>query len=171
MDPFPYPIFPLICGSLTISTLSFIFATLIISVTPILWIFPAIFISTVAYHAATLLISSGETPGSLRLFSRLNLIASCALTLLWAAVCGISITLTVLLAMGRLEDATWPPRGMWSMVVPCVCALLEAIVMGSIVVRTRKERNRILYAAKWKWRPGHSNAALSQWSIGPRSAG
>jgi len=168
MDSFPYPLFPLICASLCISTLSLIFATLIVSVSPIFWIFPAIFISTVAYHATTILISNTESPTSRRLFSLPNLVAAGALTCLWAAVCGIAIALTVLLAKGRLKDAT-ASRGLWSMIIPCVCALLETIVMGSIAAYTRKERNQRLYAEKWKWRPGHSSAGLSQWSIGPRS--
>ncbi|GLB45058.1 hypothetical protein LshimejAT787_1901360 [Lyophyllum shimeji] len=170
MEPFPFPLFPLICASLCVTTLSLIFATLIISVSPILWIFPATFISTIAYHAATLLISNVEDAGSLRLYSFANLLASCSITCIWAAVSGITTALTVLLATGRLKDAT-TPRRLWPMVVSSVCALIECIVMGSIAIRTREERKRILYAAKWKWRPGHNTAAATQWSIGARSAG
>lgn len=169
MEPFPYPLFPLICASLCISTLSLIFATLIISASPILWIFPGTYICTVAYHATTILISNSEDTGSLRLFSRSNLLASFTLTCLWAATGGITIAVTALLAEGRLSH-TIASQGIWKMVVPCVLALLESVVLGFIANGTRKERNRILYAAKWKWRPGH-NAAASQWSIGPRSAG
>ncbi|KNZ76660.1 hypothetical protein J132_09193 [Termitomyces sp. J132] len=161
MNSLPYPLFPLICISACTSTLTLIFSTLIISVSPVLWILPALFLSTVAYHAVTILISNSETTGSLRLFSLSNLAISCVLTCLWAAGCGATIAITVLLLKGRLSRIV--PRGTWSMIVPCICALLESIIMGSIVTLTWKERKRIQYADKWKWRPGRYFPFSAQW--------
>lgn len=161
MDPFPQPLFTLICTSLCASTLSLIFATLVINISPLLWVFPAVFIATAAYHATIFLISSAESPGSSRLFSRPNLLAAYTLTCLWMGAFVIIVVVLALLSLGRLVDAS--KRGVWSLVIPCVCAFAETIAMGLVAATTRKERMRILYAAKWKWRPGHDAIALSQW--------
>ncbi|KAG6829483.1 hypothetical protein H0H92_004364 [Tricholoma furcatifolium] len=176
MDSAPRPFFPLICASLCISTLSLIFAILIIDVSRFLWILPSLFVATAAYHAVTILIANSESTGALQLFALANLIISYALTCLWAAGFAVTVTITVLFLQGRLEtDAS---SRTWSMVVPCVCALLQTIVMGLIAILSRKERNRIRYADKWKWRPGHYGSAASvhqPWAFataaGTRSAG
>ncbi|RDB16926.1 hypothetical protein Hypma_002394 [Hypsizygus marmoreus] len=169
MDPLPYPLFALVCISLCVSTLCLVFSTLVIAISPVLWIIPSAYIATVAYHATTLLISNSESHDSHRLFSLPNLLAAYALTCLWTVVFGVALAVSILIGGRIIGDVA--PRGLWSLIVPCMCALAQAVVMGFIAFRTRKERNRILYAAKWKWRPGHSALALSQWSIGRPSPG
>lgn len=153
MDPFPPPLFPLICVSLCVSTLALIFATFVIGVSPALWIIPAVFITTVAYHTVTLLISSGEPPGSARLFSRVNLAVAYALTVAWGAAFGVAVAYTVLRQMGKLGEPA-ASQGLWTMVVPCLCSFSEILLMGFIAMRTHEERRRIVYAEKWKWRAG-----------------
>ncbi|KAF9462339.1 hypothetical protein BDZ94DRAFT_1237006 [Collybia nuda] len=153
MEPFPPLLFPLICVSLCMSTLALIFTTFVISVSPVLWIIPAAFIATAAYHAVTFLISSGESSGSARLFSRANLAMAYALTVTWGGAFGVAVAYTVLRQMGKLKE-TSASRGLWTMVVPCLCSFFEILIMGYISMRTHEERRRIVYAEKWKWRPG-----------------
>jgi len=166
MAPLPRPLFYLICASLCISTISLIFAILIIRVSLLSWIFPIAFILTTLYHGVAFLMSNSaseiETPDSSYLFSLPNLASAYLLTVLWTAVFGTAIALTVLVSsIGQLHA----PRGLWSVIIPSVSSFMEALVMGSIAVLTHKERKRIIYASKWKWRPGHGVAASSQWSI------
>jgi len=165
MESFPSPLFALACASAVTSALTLVFATLIISVSNILWIFPAAFALTCAYHGITILISNTEQEGSARLFSLAGLIAAYTITLLWLAASILIATVTAMFYTGKWERVV-PSKGLWSMILPCVFAFLEALIMASIAFFTRRERNKLMYASKWKWRDGHNPRAVqTQWSI------
>jgi len=168
MDSFPPPLFFLVCTSLVTSTLILVFATLVISASNLLWIFPPAFGVTYAYHGITILLANTEQPGSSRLFSLAGLLAAYTITCVWLVASGLIAAVTTLFYTGKWQRV-YPAHGLWSMVLPCLCAFLEALVMASVAFFTRKERNRILYASKWKWRQGYNpRATATQWSITAR---
>lgn len=159
MDLFPHPLFYLICASFCISTAALIFGTLILSTSPLLWVFPPVFALTILYHAVLTIISHGESPGSLRLFSRASVIATYVLAGFWIAVSGVAVAVNVLIHLGKLEAS----KGPWGAIVPCIFSFIEIIIVTFIAVLMQKERKRILYTDKWKWRAGHGASKSSQW--------
>ncbi|KAF8893374.1 hypothetical protein BD779DRAFT_1505846 [Infundibulicybe gibba] len=163
MNPFPPFFFPLICTSLCLSTLALVVSTLAIGISPLLWIIPAAFAVTITYHTTILFISSSESTKSSRLFSAPAVVFAYLLTLLWACDFGFALTLVILLCSGKLESSV-SGRNSGVLVASLVLTLFEAVVMGSIAWRCHKERRRITYSAKWRWKP--SNPELSHWGIG-----
>ncbi|TFK44226.1 hypothetical protein BDQ12DRAFT_717393 [Crucibulum laeve] len=166
-SPLPSPLFHLISASLCTSALTLIFAALIISVSPVFWIIPASFIATFGCHAIFLLIANSESAGSLRVFSAINVGATYLLSAAWTSTFGVALAYTILLWTGRVDKEEMEGRA-WTMVVLCVLALLEVVIMGFVAAASHKERKRVLYKEKWKWRPGAS-PSNSQWSIGQQS--
>jgi len=158
----PYQLFILICVSLCLSTIAMVFSALILTVSPLLYIFPIVFGLTILYHFVMLIISNGESAGSLRIFCRANVISTFILSILWIATAGLSVAVNVLIGKGKLNMS----KGSWSAIIPCVCAFLEALDIGTLAFFTRRERNRILYTDKWRWRAGQgAGGSSSQWSI------
>jgi len=161
-DVYPYQFFILICGSLCLSTIAMVFSALILNVSPLLYVFPPVFVLTILYHFVMLIVSSGESAGSLRIFCRTNVISSFILSILWIVTAGLAVAVNVLIGKGKLNTS----KGSWTAIIPCLCAFLEAFVIGAIAFFTRRERNRILYTDKWRWRAGHAGGgSSSQWSI------
>lgn len=159
-DVYPYPLFILICASLCVSTIAMVFSALILTSSHLLDIFPAAFALTIFYHFVILIISNGEPAGSLRVFCRTNVISTFILSILWLTTAGLTVAVNVLIGKGKLNMS----QGSWSAIIPCVCAFLEAIIIGSIAFFTRRERNRILYTDKWRWRAGQGvGGSSSQW--------
>lgn len=160
MNPFPPMLFSLICASLCTSTVVLIFSALLIGTIPILWIIPAAFVATISHHATTLLIASAQPPSSPRLFSKANVACVYILTLLWGSAVGLAIALTVHEYTRKLTGDR-PREPAWIMILSCVISLVELAITIWIAVVTQKERKRIAYAEKWKWRP--NPATSSQW--------
>ncbi|KAF8232209.1 hypothetical protein L208DRAFT_25815 [Tricholoma matsutake] len=162
-DIIPYPIFILTCSSLCISTMALVFSAVILNISSLLYIFIPVFALTILYHIVVAITSRTEVPDSPRLFSRANVISVCALSVLWTAATGIAVAVNVLIGMGRLNTG----KGSWNAIIPCICSFLEVIIMGFIAFLTQKERKRILYSDKWKWRAGQDSAtsSASQWSV------
>lgn len=156
----------LISASLCTSTIALGFSAVVIHVSPLFWIFPMAFILTALSHISTIVLASmskNDTSCNDRfayLFSLRDLASSCALTILWFAALVIAMTLSALVSVGKLHAR----HGLWSVVLPCICAFVEIIIMVFIILLRHKERKRMLYAEKWKWRPGHgASSSCSQW--------
>jgi hypothetical protein len=160
IDVYPFQLFLLICSSLCISTIAMVFSAIILGVSPYLYVFPPVFALTILYHFVILIVSNGESAGSLRIFSLANVIATVILSVFWIAAGGLAVAVNVLIGQGKLGTS----RGSWSAIIPCICAFIEAIIIGTICFYTRRERNRILYTDKWKWRAGQgAGGSSSQW--------
>lgn len=157
LDVIPYPLFILICGSLCTSTMAMAFSALTLSVSPLLYIFIPVFVLTISYHGLMFFLSNTQNPTSERLFSRVTVMITCVLSMLWIAALGIAIDVNVLIGMGKLNTT----RGSWSAIIPAICAFIEAIFIGSIAFLMQKERKRVLYNEKWKWRTAQPAAITS----------
>ena len=158
-DVYPYQLFILICGSLCLSTIAMVFTALILNVSPLLYIFPPVFALTILYHLIMVIVSNGESAGSLRIFCRANVISAFILCILWIATAGLAVAVNVLIGKGKLNMS----KGSWAVIIPCICAFLEALFVGAIAFFTRRERNRILYTDKWRWRASQGSGSSSQW--------
>jgi hypothetical protein len=158
-EVFPASLFYLICASFSVSTAALIFGTLILSTSPLLWVFPPVFILTLLYHAVITFVSYGESSGSLRPFSRAGVIATYVLAGLWMGVSGVTVAVNILIQLKKLEAS----KGPWGAIVPCIFSFIEVIIVVVIAVLMQKERRRILYTDKWKWQAGHGASKSSQW--------
>ncbi|KAF9010686.1 hypothetical protein BDQ17DRAFT_1299227 [Cyathus striatus] len=158
----PKFLFPLTCLSFFTAAVNLVIAALVINVTPILWIAPVAFILTLAFHAIFLLMANSEALDALRLYSAVNITASYILSCLWAGVFTICITVTILFKKGTLRNEG--TSKMWILILLCVFAFLQTGAMILVAFVLRKERNRLMYMEKWRWRPGALGS--SQWSFG-----
>jgi hypothetical protein len=159
-DVLPYTLFILICFSLCVSTISLVFSAIILSTSLLLIIVPIVFALTISYHAVIAVIASSDPAHSPRLFSRASVSAACILCVLWIAAAGVLVDVNVVIGQGKLNLA----KGSWNAIIPCACAFIEAIIMGFTGMLTLKERKRMLYTEKWKWRAGQGGASQStQW--------
>ncbi len=152
MNPLPYQLLPLLSTTLGVSTLTLIFVLVALinaGVHPILWIIPASYGLTFPYYFIMLLATHFELRGSSRLFSRYSIVSAFVFALLWTSCSACLLTITI---MEGKEDIKIDGLGKdtWLLIVPCVSCPVPTSLMWVIAEVMRRERNKILYAMKWR---------------------
>ncbi|KIK67457.1 hypothetical protein GYMLUDRAFT_155810 [Collybiopsis luxurians FD-317 M1] len=151
MNSLPHPIPSLIFASLGVSTTVTAFALTGLSLlaSPLLWIIPGSFATTFFYHISILILARVEPHGSKRLFSKLRTIYGFIIAVLWSLCTCVTITATVLKAIGVFPKYEMRV-GLWLMIVCAIIALIESGILWAVAIFCRKERKKITYAAKWR---------------------
>ncbi|KAK0212686.1 hypothetical protein DFS33DRAFT_55700 [Desarmillaria ectypa] len=164
MNPLPYQLMPLISTTLGVSTLTLIFVLVALinaGVHPILWILPASYALTFPFHVVMLLGARFELRGSSRLFSIYSIVSAFVFALLWTSCSVCLLTITI---MEGKEDVKIDGlrKDTWLLIVPCVSCPVPTSLMWIIAEVMRREREKILYAMKW--RPAAPQSSQT-WSV------
>ncbi|KAJ3559435.1 hypothetical protein NP233_g11263 [Leucocoprinus birnbaumii] len=160
--PIPFPLFPLLCTSILVSSFVLAVTAFVFSISPVLWIVPVTFIITFGLHAVFFVLANTEdsASGSLRLYSAHLIAGFFFATAAWGGSTAALVVCSVRLLKGHLPDA--PQDRHWAIITASVVSLLETAILAALAVQAYKFRQQLRYREKWKWRPG---ATSSQWSI------
>jgi len=161
MGSFPQHLFSLVVASLCLSTVGMAFGALSITLSPIIWIIPAIIVLTFIHHTYILLMASAETYNSPRLYSAMTIGCGYTLAFLWTAALAASATIAGLLFTNiiRVDDGKIK---IWMTVLSGV-SLVESLLLGLIAVKSHQELRQIRYRNKWRWRVDITGNRPSPW--------
>ncbi|KAF8971136.1 hypothetical protein BDZ97DRAFT_1341570 [Flammula alnicola] len=163
MGSFPQQFFSLIVTSLSISTVGMVFGGLSLTLSPIIWLIPAVIIITFSFHTYILLLGSSETYSSPRIYSPIPIGCAYVLAFLWSAALAASVTLTCLLLSGIIRSTDDKVK-IWMPILSGV-SLLQAMLFCFIAIQSHREMKKIRYRNKWRWRVDITGGSPSQWSI------
>ncbi|TFK74050.1 hypothetical protein BDN72DRAFT_893496 [Pluteus cervinus] len=157
IDIDPSPAFRWLSLSLLTSTIAVIFAALSIRHEVMLSTVPAAYAMTIGQHVLTYFnLRSTDPAGKIStLYSMSSVYIAIAA---WVASAGVLLTSIVLTSTGRTSGNT-----LWILIVSCSFTFIECGIILAIAIWLRKQRARVLYAAKWAWRID-PKATTAQWS-------
>ncbi|KDR75023.1 hypothetical protein GALMADRAFT_98125 [Galerina marginata CBS 339.88] len=161
MGSFPQHLFSLILASLCFSTIGMVFGALAITLSPIIWIIPAIIALTFIYHTFILLVASAETYHSPRLYTPYTIGCAYILSFFWTATLAVSIAVSCLL-LTDVVHTTDDKIKIWMLILSSV-SLLESALLGYMAVMSHKEMKQIRYQNKWRWRIDITGVNSPQW--------
>lgn len=162
MGWFAQSLFALTLSSLSLSLVAIIPVALSITLSPALWVVPAVITFTFIYHIYILFLGNSETYTSQRIYSSYSMSCAFVLAFLWTATLAASITLCYLLFSGIIQS-TKETINIWVSTLTGI-SFFETIIMVVIAIFSQKEWKKIKYSEKWRFQTdvkGISNT--SQW--------
>ncbi|KAF4621231.1 hypothetical protein D9613_000248 [Agrocybe pediades] len=150
-------------ASLCISSIGMAFGALAITLSPILWLIPAVIALTFIYHTYVLLMASAESYTSPRIYSASAIGCGYVLAFLWTAALAASATISSLLFINiiTVDDS----KVKYYLAVLAGVSLLESLLFGFIAVKSHKELKKIRYRNKWRWRVDITGNSPAQWRL------
>lgn len=167
MNSLPPHVFVLFCLSSVISTAVLVLGALVLPLTPALWTIPGAVILTLLYHALVIFLSSKtqthlNVERSRRAYSILSVSGAYTLTVVWIAALAISLTFTLLSALGKIVLLPNHPRINPLLITATILSFFQIILMVAIGVISHKERRQERYREKWTWKL-KINTSNSSW--------
>lgn len=154
-------LFPLILSSLSLSLVAMVPVALSITLSPALWLIPAVITLTFIHHIYILFLGRSETYTSQRIYSLYSMSCAFVLAFLWTATLAASITLCCLLFSNKIRS-TDETISVWVTVLAGI-AFFETIIMVVIAVCSQKEWKKIEYTKKWRWQTDIKGINTSLW--------
>jgi hypothetical protein len=140
-----------------------VFGALAITLSPIVWLIPAVIALTFIYHTFILLVASAETYNSPRIYSPSAIVCAYFLSFLWTASLAASIAIACLLSTSVIQTTDEKIK-IWIPIISGV-SLFESMLLGFVAIMSHREMKQVRYRNKWRWRVNITKGDPSQWSI------
>lgn len=154
MSSLPPHVFALVCLSSLISTAILVLGALVLPLTPVLWTIPGAVILTLLYHALVIFFSSNthRNERSRRAYSIVSVGGAYTLTVVWIGALAISLTFTLLSALGKIDLSPNHPRLNPLLITATILSAFQMATLVAIGIISHKERQQERYREKWQWK-------------------